>query len=104
MQLVVLVVLVVLLVLRQVGQAMMLWLSGLMVHLGVELTMLGELLIVLGLCTVDHRGGVTLLHHGVLGLFRCSLFIIHNELRKATQDRSSVQQMRNWRADTCGLS
>jgi hypothetical protein len=89
------VVLVLLLVLRHVGQAMVFWLSGLMIHLVVKLTMLGELLIVLRLCTVDHRGGVALLHHGVFGLFRRCLLLVHNELRKAAQNRSSVKQMRN---------
>jgi hypothetical protein len=77
-QLVVLVVLV--LVLWHGGQAVVLRLGGLVVvHLGLQLAMLGQLLIVLGgVCAVDNRGGVALLHRGVFCLWGV-LLLVHNE-------------------------
>jgi hypothetical protein len=81
LQLVQLMVFMLLLVLGQARESMVLWLRGLMVHLGVQVAMLGELLIVLSFCAVDDGRGVALLHDGILRLWGGLLVVVvHHEL------------------------
>jgi hypothetical protein len=76
LQLVQLMVFVLLLVLGQAGESMVFWLRGLMLHLRVQVAMLGELLIVLSFCAVDDGRGVALLHDGILRLWGGLLVVV----------------------------
>jgi hypothetical protein len=74
-------VLLVLLMFGYYRQSMMDCLSGLvlLLDLGLQFAMLGELLIVLRVCAVDNGGGIALLHHGILCLRGVLLILVHNE-------------------------
>jgi hypothetical protein len=72
-------VLLVLLVLGHGGQAVVVWLGGLVFYLGLQFAVLSELFIVLGVCAVDHGRGIALLHDGILCLRGVLLVLVHNE-------------------------
>jgi hypothetical protein len=82
-------VLMLFLVLRDDGKSVVLRLGGLMVHLWLQVAMLGELLIVLCLGAVDHGGRVALLHDGI-PLLWIRLLVVHDEAGASGPDCSAI--------------